>query len=399
MTVALEPTEGDGSAKDTPDEQLWIEQIAETARFDRVAETIFGDRRFGVYLLVASLIVFDLVVVGYFAYLETGFFVLTENPIGLLLLPGWLFAVWAARRLKHKYHTVVDALPAPDPVVAGERTGDSRADRLLKAVGVPYDQDGISETAFDRTIPVRLRIAVFVGALIYHVSWVAYSYTFAPANFAFMLENWGLEILILRQGLLIPFGYYLIAAELVSMLLAVHVVLPIEVQASARIDFQDPLGYAGLRPVGNLIKWSTVYYAVGLTAYATFFTFSVGVRNTTLATTMTLVGTGLALVLFVAPVYYLHRYMKAAIETKIEDIADTVRSVGPSDDDRMFPDTTVENPDHADVYTHEFIRLQKVEATAEYPIDVAILQETVLILVLPYLAHVSSIFVFEHLHI
>jgi len=380
-------------------ERLWIERIAGGLGLDALGRRLTGRDGLGIYLLVVAIYVFDSGILGYLVYQHSGFLWLTENPISAIILPGWLFAVWAARRLKHRYHTVTDALPTADEVVAATTMGGGRADRLLRLVGVPYTDDGIDDRAFDRTIPPRLRTTVFAVALGYHVAWVGLSLRYAPENWAFMLDTWGEPITVFRQAVLIPFAYYLIASELVSMLLAVHVVLPFEIRASGRIDFEDPHGYAGLRPVGSLVKSSTLYYVVALSFFAVFFTFSEGVRDPTIASTMTLIGTGLAIVLFVAPTYWLHRYMRAAKEAKIEDIAGTVRRIGPDTDDRMFPDTHVESPDHADEYTHEFIRLQKVEATSEYPVDIAILQETVFVLVLPYLAHISSIFVFEHLHL
>ncbi|MFB6103738.1 MAG: hypothetical protein ABEJ57_01450 [Halobacteriaceae archaeon] len=387
------------TASDARSERLWIERIADALGLEALGRRMTGLDGLGIYLLVLVLWGLDSGVLGYFAYRHSGFLWITENPISGIALPGYLFVVWAARRLKRRYHSVTDSLPTADDVVADHQMGVGWTDRLLRAVGVPYTDEGIADQAFDRSIPPRLRAIVFAVALLFHVTWVGLSLRYAPENWTFMLETWGLPITLIRQGLIIPFGYYLISSELVSMVLAVHVVLPFEIRSSGRIDFEDPYGYAGLRPVGGLVKSSTLYYVVGLSFFAVFFTFSEGVRNQTIASTLTLIGTGLAIVLFVAPVYWLHRYMRAAKEAKIETIAGTVREIGPDNDDRMFPDTHVETPDHADEYTHEYIRLQQVQSTAEYPVDIAILQETIFVLVLPYLAHISSIFVFEHLHL
>lgn len=381
------------------EERLWIEEIAEFLGFEAVGRVVFDRPELGAYLIVVALYLFNSGVLEYFVYLHSGFFGPITDPATLIILPGWLFAVWVARRLKARYHDVVDTIPERNETVTDGRDTPKWTNRLLGAVGVPYESGTISPAAFDRTIPKRLRVLVFAGALMFHVLWVLGTLRYTPENITWMIDTWTLPITFLRLGLVIPFGWYLIASELVSMFLAVHVVLPGEIIASGRLGFGDPLGYAGLRPVGNLIKWSTLYYVVGLSTFATFFTFSVGVRDPTIASMLTMVGTVLAILMFFGPIYWLHRYMKAAKEAKIEEIADWVRERGPETDDRMFPETTIETPDHAGEYTHEYIRLQKVESTAEYPVDVAILQEIVLILILPFLAHVASIYVFEHLHL
>lgn len=387
-----------GTAEDT-EERLWIEIIAKETNLETLGKKVFGRPGLGPYLVVLALYLFDALFLQYFVYLHSGFIGPIENPITLVILPAWLFAVWVARRLKFRYHDVVEQLPEPDPVIVKDKETSARTDRLLQAVGVPYESGTVSPAAFDRTIPKRLRVLVFAVAVLVHFLWLIGTVVYTPANWAWMLETWGRPITYLRMGLVLPFGYYIIVSELVSMFLAVHFVLPGEIIGSGRLNFGDPLGYAGLRPVGRLIKRSTVYYVIGLSTFGTFFTFNNAVLNPTIPFLLTIIGTALATLMFFGPVYWLHRYMKAAKEAKMEDIAGTVRERGPDTDDGMFPETFVETPDHVSEYTHEYIRMRKVEDTAEYPVDVAIVQEVLLILILPFLAHVSSIYVFEHLHL
>lgn len=63
----------------------------------------------------------------------------------------------------------------------------------------------------------------------------------------------------------------------------------------------------------------------------------------------------------------------------------------------MFPHTRPAVPTVYDEYTHKHIQLTRVENLREFPVETHLVVELLFVVLLPYVAHVSSIFVFEHL--
>ena len=368
-----------------PFQGLWLVEVAERLGFESLAERL-GYPGQGAVFLVLALVVFDRL-----AYLQTGRIEATVNPIILIMVPVWPLAIWGTLRLRRKADSIVESLPDAHPLVASDREPDLDR-RFLTALGVRLDA-GSGTDGPPRFLTARLQATVVAIAISYHFL----SLAVFGVEWGFTTTYWGPAVIAIRYSVMMPIFYFL-GGQIASVLVAIHVVLPLWLGESGRIDFADPHGYGGLRPVGNLLKVSTLYYLVAVALVAVSYVPNAGISETNLYPDVTiLLGTVLGVVLFFAPAYWLHRHMRAAKAARIEAIAEDIRNGGPDDDYGMFPETRAESPDAVGEYTHGYIRLSQVRSMHEYPIDVSMVQEFLFVLLLPYLADVSSLVVFEYL--
>lgn len=368
---------------------LWIDWYASRTGMYRLlsllgVEDETRQRRYGPYAFVVVLIF--VLGVGFPAvrYVQTGSFPVLESPGLLVMLPAWLFIVYVIRGLAQRYETVTGALPEPDDV------GDSGGQHyrgLLTAVGVPLD----GAATFQHPVPATLKRFLLVPGVGLHLAW----FVLDPSPMSWLRTIWGPELAWVFFGIIVPFVFFVIGVELVSLYLGVHVFLPLTVTARDHIDFTDPHLYGGLRSVGRLLRDSAASMLVLLSLYFVFESVSMGTSPFDAFSRIILFGgIGFAVCTFLGPVYWLHLYMRRKKEAKIEEITDEIEMEGP--DGARFPDIDPKT-DEFEFYTNEFIRLNRVENMKEFPIDFSLVVEFIFVLLLPYLAHVSSIFVFEKL--
>lgn len=374
-----------------PFDGLWLVRLADRLGFESLADRL-GYPGAGAILLVFSIAVFDRTVLDLVAFLQTGRYEALVNPVILLLVPVWPLAVWVMLRLQRKANALAEKLPESHTLVVQEREPDIDR-RFLTVLGIPVDSPSASDSP--RFLTARLQGLILVLAVGYHF----FSMVVFGIEWEFLMTYWGTGITVLRFGLMMPL-FYFFGSQIASLLVAIHVLLPLWLSERGRIDFSDAHGFGGLRPVGNLVKISTLYYLVAVAFIAVFLVPNQGISEANLYPDATIfLGMVLAVVLFFGPAYWLHRHMRSAKEVRIDHIAADIRARGPFDDEEMFPETRADSQTTIGRYTHGYIQLSQVRSMHEYPIDISMVQEFLFVLLLPYVAHLSSIYVFEHIHL
>lgn len=118
---------------------------------------------------------------------------------------------------------------------------------------------------FDEIAPVRLRAALYLVAF-------GYNYWGLVVNIgiAKVLAIGGIAELV-GVAVVSPLGYGIIFAEFLATYVGIMLLLPRKIrQTDFRIDFLDPEGLGGLRPVGELMKAAYYFIVLGLVGYVVF---------------------------------------------------------------------------------------------------------------------------------
>lgn len=381
---------------------LWIERYADATRLAGLADRLVGtdptavdpdepsetDRPpYGAYLVVTAAWLVTTAGFGAVQFARDGTVPVLRTPGLLLGLAPWLLVVYVIFRLRDRYASVVDGLP--DPVSLEHAREPRRTRRFLRAVGWDDPAGGVAKAEI---VPRRTKLGLLVLGLGLHASW----FVLDPSPMSHLTAVYGRALASVYFLVLVPLVYVVIGVELVSLYVGVLVLLPLKVTATDRIDFTDAKRFGGLRPLGRLLRDATASLLVFLALFAVFETIAVGSDPLDPFSRVVLFGgMAFAAAAFLGPVYWLHKFMRHQKEARIDDITDEIRHSGPDDD--VFPDTRPVEPSHYDEYTYEYIKLSRVENMREFPVDFSLVLEFVFVLILPYLAHVSSIFVFEEL--
>ena len=183
---------------------------------------------------------------------------------------------------------------------------------------------------------------------------------------------------------ILPFIYTPIVVQFFATYFAIEILAPIRLwHSDVGIDFLDPEGVGGLRPIGELIKKSYYYIAVGLVGYAliTYAPFvdrgwTVSTEANALFTTIWVVTiAGVAFGVFV-----LHRFMyrekheeirllKGQLRTRLENPYDVKSYAVPAEEEAAVEDLRE--------------RIRRVSDTSEYPATFSIWSQLLLSIVLP----------------
>lgn len=369
-----------------PDDQFFIERVARALKFERLSRALFDHPKYGSVLLLGAAAAFDVFVLSLRYDAGAGVY-RVDNPGAIALLLGWPIVVLVMIDIRGKYSDRIDELPEPDPEIDLEvARPKSRVRRVLHRLRLLSNED----VEFHSIAPTGLKIALGVLALLVHFAWV---FTDPPTQrpLAGIAQlQWSVKFYFY-----IPLTYYVAGTEFLSMFLGVHLLMPFRIQESGRIDFTDPHRFGGLREIGLLLRRSAALY-LGLAILFVIFVALPGGVNPLDRFPLAIVlgGTTLGALLFFAPVYWLHRHMRALKETKIEIIANRMeKDIDPENE--FFPDIDFESVENVSAYMHEYIALTRVEGMREYPVDISIIQEFLFVLALPYVAHVSSTIFFE----
>jgi hypothetical protein len=323
---------------------IWLDSVVRPLGFGRLAAWLPGD-------VPPSLLYACLAVVitnaGTLLYnLSAGEpIIYTTNPyyaLEIVLLPA---AVLAARTLHHEY----------DQAMAEMRVADRATNptRLLEIVPqwLPWSLFGIA---------VALQF-IFPG----------------PVN------TYGVTALF-DNFVVLPFVYTPIVIQFFTTYFAIELLAPVRLwQSDIGIDFLDPEGVGGLRPIGELIKKSYYYIAIGLVGYAliTYAPFiewgwEVSAGSNLLFTSIWIITIGgVAFGVFV-----LHRFMhrekreelrllKHELQSHIENPYDVKSYEVPEEKQPMVDDLQE--------------RIRRVNDTSEYPATFSIWSQLLLSIALP----------------
>lgn len=397
-TSSTPPEDGEW---ERPRNKLWIERIARRIGAETAANRLFDRPDLAPYLLIGTVILLDFVLLTTLQVLLP--YALAPrllNPAAVLVPAGLLFAIWASRQLRDDYEAAIEKLLDED----GTEQFQQPLSRPWKAV-LRADSTRVTDTnasaVIRELVSDRLKAALLLLGWAYHASWML----FTPETQTFIFDVNGPIVGFIRYFVIVPLIYYVVALDFGSIYLGVLLVAPVKLRATGYIDLQDPLGFGRLKPLGDLIKFATLYYFLAIAAYILLL----GLTDISAGTgapipesgSVELVGVGLAITfgiaLFVLPILIIHGHMKHAKHQKIRQLADNVQDGGPSGDKMMFPDTTVpDSVDDGHDYIQYFIKITNVENTHEYPIDVSHIQEIALAAVVPYIAHVTVTFLLTY---
>lgn len=388
----------DGDDGEPTSNRLWIERMAGALGFDALSDRLFGRRDLGAYLLFGLAFFVDVPVLSTIQYVQRGFHPYLVNPSTIIVPFGLAFGIWGARRLRDRYEaTVAEILTEGHPEAFGQAPGPIVRTLLwFSTDGSPDRPTSLLELVSD-----RLRILGLLVGWGYHVSWLVFN----PDAMQYVFEMEGPIIGPIKYFGIIALVYYVIGVDFAAVYVGILLVAPLKLRRTGLIDFQDPLGYGRLKPLGDLIKSGTLYYFLAVGVWVVFTGLSnYFARTGSPIPAVAMVSTlGIAIlivfgvVLFVLPILVVHGHMKHAKHQKIQQLAHEVERRGPEGDEMMFPETKIpESVDEGHDYIQYFIKLTKVENTREYPIDVSHLQELVLAALVPYVAHVTVTFLLSY---
>lgn len=371
---------------------LWIERISRRLGFGVVAGRLTGKRQWGPYLFIITVVGFYFPVLSVIGWLQTGILSIAVNPGELFGSIAWPATVWILFRTKRRYTETVQNLPeAIDKDIQGLDTEWGPTSRLLTFVGVPANPSGKTGARLDQIAPRRVWYTILLSGLLLY-GWqllTNYSNLVGP-----VAAHTGQGVAIIRFYLITPFIFYPIGAELLTVIVGTLVFLPFKIRRARLVDFSDPHGSAGLAPAGEMFKSVVVSYFIILTLFVLFQTVAVGASPTDqFSTPVFLAGLLAGLVLFFGPLLWLRTFIAAAKEIKIESIAEKSREVGATEN--LPPYAEPESIDDANQYTYNSIRMQRVKATNEFPINIGMIQEVLFALVLPYLSSLTYNFVLQ----
>lgn len=332
-------------------EDLWLDRLARKVGFGRVSKSLPGMIPPSYLYALVLIVSIDTILNGR-AYLLGEPVVYIQNPYFIFQPIALLTAVYGSRALRTRYHQVMREMDI--------ETRASRPERLIDIV------------------PNWLPWAFFV--LLCVVNYVRVVSLGGPIT---IYRDQGLSVLI---GWMVANPIWAsIAAQFLSVYLSIVLLAPWRLwNADVGIDFLDPEGLGGLRPLGELIKHAYYYLVAGLIAFA-FLLYTPGISTPDLErTAATNISFTLAWALAVATVavgvFILHRFMRQNKRYELRRL-------------KKIKQNYVENPwdiarytvsqDKQDIVEEIDSRMEKVSGTNEYPATFSIWSQLLLSIVVP----------------
>ncbi|MFB6253085.1 MAG: hypothetical protein ABEI06_00580 [Halobacteriaceae archaeon] len=382
-------SEEQASDQNGPENYFWIERIARKLGFDRIGEMLFGRPDVAAYIFLSTILFIQIPLFITLNYYLTGFFDPFQLPGRIVIIVGLLYGLWAMRRLRDKYENAVQGIVNDESAEYFEQELSKPAQLLLRFATSSGKLDSPDQTLTELSSPV------FKGTILL-ILWITYAIWlwFNPAGIQGFFVNRHPVLVAISIFGIIPFIYYLLFAEFLSLYASIVLLLPLKIRSIGYINFQDEFGYGNLKFIGDLAKSATIYYFIGVAAYFILQVFSEAFGRVDVVgyVIWNAIGISIAIgvALFFLPIITIHSHMKHAKHQKIRQIADQIKNKGPSGDTEMFPDTKVPSSiDEGQEYFHLYIKMRRVESNHEYPLDMSHIQELVLGAIIPYIAHVT----------
>jgi len=375
-------------------DDLWIEQISRTLGFETVSQRLTDEAQWAPYLFIVAVIGVHLPLLSVVGWLQTGRLSIVANPGEIFQVIAWPAVVWILLRTKQKYAAAVRDLP--EAIDADIRDLDiiwRPAARLLTMAGVPANPSGKADAKLGELVSRRVRYSILGAGLALY----GFQLLTNPSGLVGpVAELTGPVVATIRFYLIIPFVLYPIGAEFLALVIGALVLLPFKIRRASLIDFSDPHGFAGLAPAGEMFKNVAVSYFILLTLFMVFQTVAVGASPVDqFSLTLLIAGLVVGLILFFGPMLWVKSFIAAAKEVKIDALAERSREVGSTAD--IFPYAEPDSVDDANQYTYNHIRMQRVEMTSEFPLDIAMIQEVLFALVLPYITSFAFDFALQNI--
>lgn len=331
------------------DVNLWLDRFATLLGFGRLAGLLPGNLPPSyVYtgLVVTTFTLFDLAydlfVIGgqSHVYYINPYFVL--QPILLLV------AVYGARSLRQEYAITVKEMNL------AERTSDDESNGLIDIV-----PDRITWILFAVFAALQ-----FLPGLKDTTGWIITDYI---ANYV-----------------VFPFVYTPIIVQFLAVYLSIEFLAPWKLSRSnIGIDFLDPEGVGGLRPLGELIKRAYYFIAAGLIGYAliTYAPFVDSEWVVTPGANVIYTAAWIATISTVAfAVFILHRFMHREKRAEIQRIETELTEHIEERYDMLEYEIPDEKADYVDDLQN---RIERVSQTNEYPATFNVWTQILLSIAIP----------------
>jgi hypothetical protein len=333
------------------DQDLWLDRLARHVGFGWLSQRLPGDIPPS-YLFAVILVGTIVPTINAYAYLAGDPVVYIENPLFVLQPLAIVGGVFGARALRRRYHRVTQEMNLE------ERT--ENPEPLLNIV------------------PTWLPWLLFAAALLQIGARV-----WALGGFGAIYRDGGLTMVV-GWGILNPL-WSILAIQFVAVYIAIEIIVPWRLYKSdIGIDFLDPEGLGGLRPIGELVKHAYYYMVAGLIAFALVVygpVVSAASWGPTATTSIVFTVIWLGTVATVAfAVLILHQFMREEKRRELHRL------------DQLFREA-VDNPwdikhyavdDKKEAFVEELQqRTETVSATREYPATFSIWSQLLISIVLP----------------
>jgi len=333
-------------------DDLWLDRLVRPLGFGWLSDRLPGDIPPS-YIYAVIMVVTLPTIIGGHGIIEKGdqaFYI--QNPLAVLQPLGIMAAVFGARSLRAKYHRVLHEMNIE------ERTANP--------------------THFTNIIPKWLPW-IFVGLLV-------------TANYTQVALRGGPLGIYRESGLSAMLGWTVanpiwttMTVQFAVVYIGIVFVAPWRLwKSDVGIDFYDPEGLGGLRPIGELVKHAYYYAVVGLIAYAlVLYGPIVSAPGWEVATGTSLIFTvvwlgAVATVAFA--VFVLHRFMHREKREELHRLRmlEQKRIDTPWDGNSYSPQ---ESDD--DVVDDLRQQMDRVSSTNEYPATFSIWSQLLLSIILP----------------
>ena len=333
------------------DQDLWLDRLARHVGFGWLSRRLPGDIPPS-YLFAVILVGTIVPTINAYAYLAGDPVVYIENPLFVLQPLAIVGGVFGARALRRRYHRVTQEMNLE------ERT--ENPEPLLNIV------------------PTWLPWLLFAAALLQIGARV-----WALGGFGAIYRDGGLTMVV-GWGILNPL-WSILAIQFVAVYIGIEIIVPWRLYKSdIGIDFLDPEGLGGLRPIGELVKHAYYYMVAGLIAFALVVygpVVSAASWGPTATTSIVFTVIWLGTVATVAfAVLILHQFMREEKRRELHRL------------DQLFREA-VDNPwdikhyavdDKKEAFVEELQqRTETVSATREYPATFSIWSQLLISIVLP----------------
>jgi len=332
-------------------EDLWLDRVARKVGFGKLSALLPGEVPPSYLYAVVLIVTIDTVLNGR-AYLLGEPVVYFQNPYFVFQPMTLLAAVYGSRALRTRYHRVMKEMDIEDRASTPEQLIDIVPNWLpwvffVFLCGVNYVR--VLSLGGPLTVYREQGLSVFVGWMVANPIWAS------------------------------------IAAQFLAVYLAIVLLAPWRLwNSDVGIDFLDPEGLGGLRPLGELIKHAYYYLVAGLIAFALLL-YTPGISapelERTAATNVSFTVAWIAAVATVAVgVFILHRFMRQHKRHELRRLkkAKQRQMENPWD----IAKYTV-SPDKRDIVEEVDSRIEKVSATNEYPATFSIWSQLLLSIIIP----------------
>lgn len=332
-------------------DRIWLDQVASGLGFGRIADRLPG--HVPPSYLFASILVSVSFIGENVARYAAGYLPLYQKNPFIILQPIILIgSVYVARMLSAGYDNAMAEMNVTN------RTSNHEALTTLVPSYLPWVIFGIAAG-------FSLIRAVFAMGL------------------TTIYQNGGVSALI-KWLIVQPFIYAPIAAQILAVFLALELLVPVRLSKSdIGIDFIDPQGLGGLRPIGELIKQSYYYIMVGLVAFV-FVIYAPFVGTDWSPTAFTNVAFTLTWLLTVAivafAVYTLHRFMHREKRAQLQELNRRLEDLVENRWDVKEYRVPDENRDEID-RIHQ--QMDRISNTREYPAKFSIWSQLLLSIAIP----------------